>query len=238
MDVVQAAELFRRQGGEFLVAPEVLAGKLDLVRGYVFDWDGVFNSGTKHEERGSPFAEPDAMGTNLLRFGHWLATGELPVVAVITGENNPSAQRLAQREHFDALYSRAKHKAGALQHLCDASGLRPDQVAFVFDDVLDLPLARVAGVRFMVRRPGSPLLLHHVRASASADYLTGCTGDTHAVREVCELVLGLRGLYGRALEERVAWSGPYRRYLTLRDAGTTRAWAWDGAGFSSLPTLA
>ena len=238
MNVETTAALFRRQGGEFLIPAEALAWKLAGVRAYLFDWDGVFNSGAKHDDGASKFSEPDAMGTNLLRFGHWLMGGELPYVAVVTGEHNPGAQRLAAREHFHAVYSRAKNKADALNHLCADAGLRPDEVAFVFDDVLDLSVARVAGARFMVNRPGSPLLTQHVRDAGMADYLTGCHGQSYAVREVCELVLGLRGIYGRAIDSRVAWSDEYRRYLAQRSGVTPQAWAWDGAAFASRPAMA
>ena len=46
--------------------------RLDKIKAFVFDWDGVFNNGAKDSEGASPFNEVDAMGTNLLRFNHHL----------------------------------------------------------------------------------------------------------------------------------------------------------------------
>ncbi len=207
---------------------------MQTIRAYLFDWDGVFNNGIKHDETGSPFSEIDAMGINLLRLGHWMRTGSFPVTAIITGEYNPSAAKLAQREHFDAVYLRFKDKDEALMHLTNASGIQAREVAFVFDDVLDLGLAAKAGLRFMVCRPSNPLLMRYVRNNNLCDYVTAHTGAGHAVREVCELLLGLTDIFELAVQKRSTFDATYRTYYDQRNQLPTRLWLREPEGIVEL----
>ncbi len=210
-------KIFSGLGGEFLTPSALLAGKTRTIRAYLFDWDGVFNDGIKHDEAGSPFSEIESMGINLLRFGHWLRMGSFPLTGIITGENNRAALKLAQREHFEAVYLKFKNKTEALNHLSATAGIRPAEVAFVFDDVLDLSVASKAQLRFMVRRTASPLLMQYVRTNRLADYITAHSGNNHAVREICELLLGLSGMYETVVGKRSAYDAQYTRYLEARN---------------------
>src|SRR5690606_21665371 len=140
-------EAYSESGGIFVTPAEQIAARDAACRGIVFDWDGVFNGGTKGEGGASPFSEADSMGINLLRYGFWRAHGRLPVTAVITGEQNKAAQRFATREHFHAIYSGIKNKIAALEHLCGQHSVPADQLVAVFDDVNDLGMAARAGVR-------------------------------------------------------------------------------------------
>jgi 3-deoxy-D-manno-octulosonate 8-phosphate phosphatase (KDO 8-P phosphatase) len=219
VDVVR--DLFEHGGGEFLSTPTDLRARLQRVRALVFDWDGVFTDGRKGEGGQSTFNESDAMGTNLLRFSLWRPRGELPVAAIITGEENPAALRLAQREHFHSVYLGVKDKPRALEHLLAAHSMLPLEVAFVFDDVLDLAVARLCGARFMVRRGGSAMMAEYVRRHGLADYVTGQGPGDAAVREVCELVMGLAGSYEDVVDARLLFAGEYETYLAARQQVVT-----------------
>jgi 3-deoxy-D-manno-octulosonate 8-phosphate phosphatase (KDO 8-P phosphatase) len=226
---IQAA--FEARGGQCWVKWAVLQEKLARIRAYVFDWDGVFNDGTKAGEGGSPFSEPDAMGTNMLRFSHWLDQGEtLPLCGIITGASNPASLQFARREHLDFVYRRCKDKREVLLHLEQEFGVKPAEVAFVFDDILDLGMAERCGLRLLVRRPASPLMTAYVQEKGLADYLTGQTGGQHALREVCELLIGLRGNFSQTLDLRIAFGDRYRRYLHVRNLGQPRAFVSEEAG--------
>src|SRR5690242_11310539 len=122
--------IFTELGGKFCRPFAEIKNQAGKIKAYIFDWDGVFNDGTKVGQSGSPFSEVDAMGTNMLRFGHWLKHKALPAVAVITGEENPSAQFLVQREHFQAIYFKTANKLVALEHFLKTNGLKADEVAF------------------------------------------------------------------------------------------------------------
>lgn len=200
--------------GRFISNAAVIQQRLTKVKAYVFDWDGVFNSGEKNESGSSPFNEIDSMGTNLLRFNHYLRTGELPVFVIVSGENNKAARTLAQRERFHAVYSGMKYKIEALEHLCKAYEIQPDEITFTFDDVLDLSVAAKAGLRIMVGRHCNPLLTDYAVDKGLVDYITA--NSFYAVREMSELIMGLGGMHIETFTHRIDFSQQYQDYLQLR----------------------
>ena len=128
------------------------------------------------------------MGVNMLRFAYWLRFRDLPLTAIITGENNSSAFHFARREHLHTVYYSVKNKLNALEHLNQTYGISYEQTAYVFDDILDLPVAQQCGLRFLVKRKGSPVFTEYVKNKKLCDYISGNTGTEHAVREITELV--------------------------------------------------
>lgn len=214
---------FERGGGQFLTSAPEISDRLGRIEAFVFDWDGVFNPGTKGEGAPSRFSELDSMGTNLLRFGWWLrAPGRMPLTAILTGQENPTAIRLAEREGFEAVYLGFLDKQQALEDLSLRYGLSADHIAYFFDDVLDLSVASRCGIRVLVRSQGAPLLSRLVRDRGLADYVTGTAGGAGAVREATELLLGLAGLYEKVVDERTACGPKYEAYLADRNAGDPR----------------
>lgn len=228
--MIELQKRFEYIGGEFIISCTDMDKSLDRIQAYVFDWDGVFNAGTKGEGATSLFAEADSMGTNLLRFGHWLRTGELPFVAIITGQHNQSAFQLAQREHFHAVYFKFHNKTDALSHIRQNFNIEPSQVAFFFDDALDLSAAALCGLRFLIRRPASLLFSEYVKKKNLCDYISANDGANYAVREICELLLAVKGQFTRVLDERVSFGETYSKYLTQRNAIETAFWEKTGDG--------
>ena len=211
-------KLFLSLGGQFVTPPLQLQKKLARIRALIFDWDGVFNTGEKGDQRTSHFTEPDSMGSNMLRFGLWLPQGTMPVVAVITGVDNRSAMHLARREHFQDVYFSIRNKGLAVAHLCSAHGIRPDQVACLFDDINDLEMAQMCGVRCLVARSASPMFTRYVVGRNLTDYVTGCGPSSHGVREFCELTLAALERYDQVIAARMSWNTQYQTYFTQRQA--------------------
>ena len=214
--------LFTEIGGEFITPVEELTTKVGQIKAFIFDWDGVFNDGTKDDHGSSNFSEIDSMGINLLRFGWWLKTGQMPLLVIISGERNVRSFQLAKREHYDAAYFRIKHKIEALEHLLAQHNLKPEEVAFFFDDALDLSLAECCGVRIMVRHRGNPLFKKYVIENGLTDYITGSEGHQFAVREGCELLLGLQNVHDQTIRERRKYYPHYAQYYGQRQAVESR----------------
>jgi 3-deoxy-D-manno-octulosonate 8-phosphate phosphatase (KDO 8-P phosphatase) len=208
--------------GEFLVDPKTFRRRLKDIKAFVFDWDGVFNDGHKTESGSSSFSEIDSLGTNLLRFSHYMMHGALPFTAIISGEHNKAAAAFAQREHFHAFYPGIKNKIEALQHFCKTSGITAAETAFVFDDLLDLSAAAVCGLRIMVTRPANPLFTRYVRKETLADYFTFSGGSSNAVREAAELIMHFHGSYDTIAGHRVSYTKEYKTYLELRNSVKTK----------------
>jgi 3-deoxy-D-manno-octulosonate 8-phosphate phosphatase (KDO 8-P phosphatase) len=215
-------------GGAFFTTADELKAKLDDIRAIVFDWDGVFNDGRKGKGISSGFSEADSMGTNMLRYGLCRRSGALPYTAIISGENNETAIAFAEREHFTAVYTGIRKKQDVVAHLCEENGIQPNQIACVFDDINDLPMAEICGLRFMVRRSASPLLTDFVERRHYCDYVTAASGNNYAVREVCELILGLMEFYPEAVESRVASDTDYEYYFKARQSVETSCYILQG----------
>ena len=213
--------IFENLGGEFVSPLSVISEKISKVKAFIFDWDGVFNDGTKHQEYGSPFSEVDAMGTNMLRFGYYLTQGEVPQTLIISGEQNQSATTLATRERFNAFYSRSKNKVVALKHFVETTGIQPEEICFFFDDILDLSLAKEVALNIQIGHPAKPLFSQYVEANKMVDYITGNPGGQGGVREAVEMLLGVQGVHDLVVEKRVAFEGPYAAYLEKRQAQET-----------------
>jgi len=212
---------FNAMGGTFLLPPHVLAEKYNRIKAFIFDWDGVFNDGIKGEGISSGFSEIDSMGVNLLRFENWLRKSDMSPAFIISGQYNPQAQFFAEREHFNAVYFNFKNKKQALEHILKTYNLQAGQLAFVFDDVLDLSLAQSAGLRFMVKRSASALFTDYVKEHRLCDYVTGNTSSSFAVREICELLLALSGNFERIIELRMAFDPVYQEYFKTRNSLNT-----------------
>ena len=214
-------DIFSKLGGKFITPYIHIIEKLRHIKAYLFDWDGVFNAGIKGNETSSTYTEPDSMGTNLLRFGHFLKNNEIPLFGIITGQNNPSAFQFSKREHLHFVYYKLLDKIEALDHIQITYHIQPDQVAFVFDDVLDLSIARRCGLRFLIRRGAGPLLETYVKEKGLCDYISANSGSEYGVREICELILGISGVFSEVVDNRLKFSNKFHTYMSKRNAVST-----------------
>lgn len=215
MELIELEDHFSDIGGQFLSSAFDLQKKLPNIKAYVFDWDGVFNNGAKLGKEGSGYSEVDSAGLRMLRYGHFKRYGEIPHFALITGAFNPSAESFMASHQAQAVYQGALRKGEALQHFLKQFKLKAEEVCYVYDDVLDLAVAREVGMRFCIGRLANPLFLGLVAGSDLADYITASQGDEHAVREICELLLGLMEIYPDVVQEFI---GGQSEYLDFKKA--------------------
>jgi 3-deoxy-D-manno-octulosonate 8-phosphate phosphatase (KDO 8-P phosphatase) len=217
---------FKEAGGVFCVPFSAFTQKLEGIKAFIFDWDGVFNGGYKDHQASSNFSEVDAMGTNLLRFSRWMNKGIMPFTAIMSGEKNQLSFQFTQREHFHQTYFKVVDKKHAVDHFIKIHSLKPEEVAFVFDDVLDLSIASIAGLRILINRKSNPLFVNYTIEKKFADYITGQSSGNFAVREVCELLIGATGNYNQVVENRFRFSDDYKKYLEERQNIETGYYTW------------
>lgn len=226
MDVVKT---FEEVGGEFVTPPKELLARLQKIKAVVFDWDGVFNLGMKGENAPSNFVESDSMAINLFRYFLWRKNDfRLPIAAIITGADNPTAKYFAERENFHAAFCKFKNKRHALNELSATFNVEPDEVCFFFDDVLDFSVAELAGLRIMVNRDGSPLTRYYSKIRGLVDYHTGTQGGNGAIREAVEMMLGLSESFESIVDNRMQMSSEYQQYWLQRGAIVTSMRTFEG----------
>lgn len=195
-----------------------LSFQITHLQAMIFDWDGVFNNGYKSENNTSGFSEPDSMGLNMLRYGLWKQNGQQPFFYIVSGEDNPTAWKFAQREHFAGVYFKTKNKAATVLEIAQRHNIEPQQIACMFDDINDLSMAALCGVRFVVGREANPLFIQYVIKNRLCDYVTHHSGGNYAIREVCELLLGAMNIYDTVVTERMLLTDNYQKYFNARNA--------------------
>lgn len=212
-------EPFTTSGLRTTAQESELLRRLARTKAVLFDWDGVFNDGWKDLEGGSPFSEVGSMGVNMLRFGLWMQNGQhLPHSAIITGQHNPHAERFAQREKMHGLYMGFIDKREAFDAFLEQHGLKDNEVAFFFDDAIDLAVADRCGVRILMRGQAGDLFAKHAIARGCVDVVTSLSGGQNGLREATDALLTIMGRFGDAIDHRAAYSATYQQYLKERQA--------------------
>lgn len=209
---------FTDNGLRVIGSEKELLRRLARTKAVLFDWDGVFNDGFKDAEGGSPFGEVGSMGVNLLRFALWLRNGSLPKAAVITGQHNPFAERFAQRERLHGLYMGFANKPDAFDAFLAKHGLEAGEVAFMFDDAIDLPVAARCGFRVLIGSPATAWFVDQVVARGEADLVTGNSGGNNGLREATDALIALLGNGPEVIAHRAGFTESYQRYLAERQA--------------------
>lgn len=161
-----------------MIDPAVVA-RLRRVALLVLDVDGVLTDGRlQYDATGEvqkTFHVRDGMGVRLL-----LESGV--DIAVITGRRSDALGRRLKELRVPHVYVGRNDKANALSELLDTVSLGPDRVAYVGDDVHDLPAMRQVGVAIA---PADA----HPEVRRFAHWVTETGGGRGAAREVADAIL-------------------------------------------------
>jgi 3-deoxy-D-manno-octulosonate 8-phosphate phosphatase (KDO 8-P phosphatase) len=161
--------------------------RVEGVKFLVLDVDGVLTDGRLfyHDDgtESKAFDVRDGHGIKML----WQAGIE---TAIISGRNCPSVDKRAADLGIKEVVQGVKDKVPSLEKLLSDKGLKPEQMAFVGDDVVDLPVMNQVGFAVAVADASEHLF-------GMAHYVTLAPGGRGAVREVAELILGVQGLWSK-----------------------------------------
>lgn len=116
---------------------------------------------------------------------------------VVTGRSSQIVKLRAEELNFDVVRQGVKEKLPEVEEIAASLGLRPEEIAYVGDDLPDVPAIRYAGLGIAVG--DAP---EEVRAAA--DYVTSVSGGRGAVREVVELILKNTGRWDDMIRKYVA----------------------------------
>lgn len=159
--------------------PDSLLEKAKEIRLLICDVDGVLTDGLiymgNQGEELKAFHVHDGYGIRAL------LTSDIEV-AIITGRNSQIVQARADTLGIRYCYQGQSNKLIAYQKLVADLKLQPHQIAYIGDDLIDLPVMNEVGLSVTVK-DGHPILLQ------KANYITKQTGGRGAVRELCDLIL-------------------------------------------------
>jgi 3-deoxy-D-manno-octulosonate 8-phosphate phosphatase (KDO 8-P phosphatase) len=164
--------------------------RLSKIRLLLLDVDGVLTDGRiTYDANGiesKSFDVKDGHGLKMLQ-----RTGVK--VGIITGRQSEIVALRGRELGIEILCQGAKQKLPPYEAILQEHGLEDQQVAYVGDDLVDLPILNRVGFAVTVA-DGVEELRDHV------DYVTRRPGGRGAVREVCDLLLKETGFWSEVTE--------------------------------------
>ncbi len=168
----------------------------------IFDVDGVLTDGQLFflpENNGQPgsdgklhglefkgFTAHDGLGITLARLGGLR-------VGLITKRESATVAIRAQDLKLEFVYQGQAHKMTAVHEILIRAGITIDELAYVGDDVVDLPVMRACGLAIATANA-------RAQAKAAAHYVTPNGGGHGAGRDAIDFILTAQGKLDSAIE--------------------------------------
>ena len=169
------------------------------IRLVLFDVDGVLTDGkiwslpTTIEVPADKTFEPkgfhahDGIGISLARIGG-IHTG------VITKRTSETVAQRARALRMEYVYMGQDYKIRAVSEIMQRGSFTLEQIAYVGDDVIDLPVMRVCGLAIAVANARD-------QVKAAAHYVTPNAGGEGAGRDAIDFILQAHGILDQCIEE-------------------------------------
>ncbi len=177
------------------LSAQARARKIKLL---LFDVDGVLTDGKLFfpsantslpggaiEVKG--FHAHDGASISLARLGG-IKTG------LITKRNSDTVALRARDLKLEYVYQGVDDKRARFLAVVEKAGLKPEEAAFVGDDVIDLPAMRAGGLAIAVKNA-------RAEVKREAHYTTPHAGGDGALRDAVEFILKAQGKWKRVVEE-------------------------------------
>lgn len=161
------------------------------VKMVLLDVDGVLTDGrivfTGDGLEAKLFSSQDGVGVRLaqrtgLKFG------------IITGRKSPALEMRARELGITEVHQRALKKAEPYAKLLAASKLQDSEIAYVGDDLVDLPVMKKAGFAATVPEARPEVL-------RAAHFVSGRGCGHGAVREILDFIMRVQGTWRRATRD-------------------------------------
>ena len=145
----------------------------------LFDVDGVLTDGKLHYsadgERLKVFHALDGHGLKMLK------AADIDV-GVISARKSPALQKRLNDLGIQHCHLGVSDKRAIFKNLLDKLNLSGEDCCFVGDDVIDLPVMNLCGLKFSVDNG-------HFIVKDAADWVSPLTGGHGAVRSICDVLL-------------------------------------------------
>lgn len=167
-----------------------LKHKAASIRLVIFDVDGVLTDGRLYfgddGQEYKAFNSKDGHGMVMLQ-----QSGVK--IGIITGRTSEVVRLRMENLGIAYIYQGRPDKLPAYEDLRATLHLSDEQIAYVGDDVVDLPVMRRVGLAIAVRDA-------HELTRTHADWVTSSDGGRGAAREVCEFLMDAHGTLQSALQ--------------------------------------
>ncbi|VAW83655.1 3-deoxy-D-manno-octulosonate 8-phosphate phosphatase [hydrothermal vent metagenome] len=162
--------------------------KIKLV---IFDVDGVLTNGSlsygHNGQESKVFHVRDGQGMKMLQ-----QSGVM--IAIITARSSQAMMHRMTDLDINHIYQGQSNKRIAFEDLCTKLALQAEQVAYVGDDLIDLPVMTRVGLAIATADA-------HDVVVDNAHWQTSIEGGAGAAREVCEFIMKAQGTFDALLAE-------------------------------------
>jgi 3-deoxy-D-manno-octulosonate 8-phosphate phosphatase (KDO 8-P phosphatase) len=161
----------------------------------LMDVDGTITAGTV-----TLLSQPDGSALEIKTFdahdGQGLSLAHTAGLrtGVITGRESAALRRRARELSIEFVYEKQPTKTGAYQQILTKTGVPESAVAYLGDDLPDLPLMRRVGLAVAVGDAAPEV-------KRAAHYVTKAIGGKGAARELVELILKSKGIWEEMIEK-------------------------------------
>ena len=160
------------------------------IRLVIFDVDGVLTDGSLYigddGQEYKAFHSKDGHGMVMLQ-----QSGV--EIAIITGRSSEVVRIRMASLGIQRVYQGKREKLPAYEELKQITGFDDEQIAYVGDDVVDLPVMTRVGLAVTVQDA-------HALTKQHAHWVTPGNGGRGAAREVCELIMEAQGTLRSSLQ--------------------------------------
>jgi len=161
----------------------------------LMDVDGTITDGSV-----TLLSQPDGSALEIKTFdahdgqGMTLARTAGLRLGVITGRESPALRRRMREMGIDLVYEKQPTKIGAFEDVLQKTGATEAEVAYLGDDLPDLPVMQRVGLAVAV---GDAAL----EVKLAAHYTTKARGGRGAAREMIELILKSKGIWDEMIDK-------------------------------------
>jgi 3-deoxy-D-manno-octulosonate 8-phosphate phosphatase (KDO 8-P phosphatase) len=200
------------------VSAEDRARRIKII---LFDVDGVLTDGTiwiypmpvalpdgslttqMVEAKG--FSAHDGAGMTLARLGGMK-------VGVITKRISETVALRARDLKMEFVYQGQTYKMQAVREIAEKEGVSLDEIAYLGDDVIDLPVMREVGFAVAVANARE-------QVKAEAHYVTPHAGGEGAGRDAIEFILAAKGLLDKCIAASIDEGNPISASMDIGKGG-------------------
>lgn len=172
-----------KRSSEFRVKRLKLERKAKKVKLLILDVDGVMTDGRIILDNNG-----NEIKAFHVRDGHGIKMAQTAgiKIAIITGRKSEVVKRRTFELGIKDVYQKALNKIAIYERLLKKYGMKNEEVAFIGDDINDLPILNIVGFSVAVSDADT-----HIRKKV--DYVTEMGGGQGAVREAIDIILKAQG---------------------------------------------
>lgn len=175
--------------------PPALKKRAAQIQVVLMDVDGTITDGSV-----TLLSQPDGSALEIKSFdahdGQGMTLGRTAGLrlGVITGRESPALRRRMREMGVEFVYEKQPHKIAAFEEVLAKAGVTPNAVAFLGDDLPDIPVMKLAGLAVAVGNAAPEV-------KKISHYTTKADGGKGAARELIELILKSKGIWEQMIDK-------------------------------------